>query len=188
MMEAEMQPLDEAVDHVRGASSGPVIVVYGDYQCPYSRVALRELERVERRSEKAVRVAFRHFPLTDNHPHALAAAGAAEAAALQRRFWDMHALLFHRQNALEDDYLRRYARKLGLDLARFDHDRTGPAVLARIQRDVDSGRATGQVTGTPTLFVGGVVHHGSYEATALLEALASQLQVASLDRARERCS
>ena len=178
-MDAEMQPLDEAVDHVRGGRTGPVIVVYGDYQCPASRVASRELERVEGRYEEAVRVAFRHFPLTHIHPHALAAAAAAEAAALQGQFWAMHALLFHRQNAFEDDYLRRYATKLGLDLSRFDRDRAAPAVHARIQRDVRSGRTTGQVTGTPTLFVDGVVHRGSYEAAALMEALAPRLPVAS---------
>ena len=174
-----MQPLDEAVDHVRGGRTGPAIVVYGDYQCPYSRLAARELERVERRCGEAVRVAFRHFPLAHIHPHALAAAAAAEAAAVQGQFWAMHALLFHRQNALEDDYLRRYATKLGLDVPRFDHDRTGPEVLARVQRDVQSGRTTGQVRGTPTLFVDGVVHRGSYKAAALMETLAARLPVAS---------
>ena len=76
-----------------------MIVVYSDYQCLYSRVALRELERVERRAAEAVRVAFRHFPLTAIHPHAMAAAAEAAAAALQDDFWAMHALLFHRQNA-----------------------------------------------------------------------------------------
>jgi protein-disulfide isomerase len=184
--ERVLPPLDEAVDHVRGGPDGPVIVVYSDYQCPYSRVALRELERVERRSEQPVRVAFRHFPLTAVHPHALAAAAAAEAAALQGEFWSMHALLFHRQNALEDDYLRRYASKLGLDLARFDRDRAGPAVLARVQRDVHSGRATGHVKGTPTLFVDGVVHRGGYEAAVLMETLA--LGRASGSQVTARCS
>ena len=172
-----MQPLEGAVDHVRGGRTGPVIVEYGDYQCPYSRLASRELERVERRSGGTVRLAFRHFPLTDIHPHALAAAAAAEAAALQDQFWAMHALLFHRQNALEDYYLRRYAAKLGLDLARFDRDRTGPVVLARVQRDMRSGLETGQVTGTPTIFIDGVVHRGSYRAAALLDALAPRLHV-----------
>ena len=98
-----MQPIDEAVDHVLGAPCGPVIAVYGDYQCPYSRRAFRELERVRRRSGEAVRIAFRHFPLTEIHPDALAAAAAAEAAALQGKFWEMHELLFHRQNALGED-------------------------------------------------------------------------------------
>ena len=74
-----------------------------------------------------IRFAFRHFPLDEIHPHALAAAAAAEAAALQDRFWDMHELLFHRQKALEDDDLRRYAAELGLDVARFDQDRSGAA-------------------------------------------------------------
>ena len=64
----------------------------------------------------------------------------------------MHALLFHRQNALTDDYLRRYAAKLGLDVARFDQDRTGRPVLERVRRDMRSGSAMEQVTGTPTLF------------------------------------
>ena len=151
-----------------------MIVVYSDYQCLYSRVALRELERVERRAAEAVRVAFRHFPLTAIHPHAMATAAAAEAAAaaLQDDFWAMHALLFHRQNALEDDYLRRYAAKVGLDIARFDRDRIGPAMLARVQRDIQSGLATGQVTATPRLFIDGVLHRGSYKADALLRALA----------------
>ena len=81
----------------------------------------------------------------------------------------MHELLFHRQKALEDDDLRRYAHDLELDLARFDVDRTSADVMARIRRDVDSGMASGEVRGTPTLFVDGTVHRGSYDATTLME-------------------
>jgi protein-disulfide isomerase len=103
--------------------------------------------------------------------HALAAAAAAEAAALQGRFWDMHELLFHRQHALEDDDLLRNAAQLEVDLARFDHDRTGAAVLDRIRRDIESGIASGEVLGTPTLFIDGVVHLGGYDAATLMEAL-----------------
>ena len=166
-----LEPLDDQVDHVRG-SAGRLIVEYGDYECPYSRQAFREIERVERGLGEGVRFAFRHFPLTRIHPHALAAAAAAEASALQDQFWPMHELLFHRQRALEDDDLRRYAAELELDIARFDQDRTGAGVLARIRRDVESGTASGQVQGTPTLFIDGVVHRGAYDAGALLEALA----------------
>jgi protein-disulfide isomerase len=169
---AAMEPVDGAVDHVRGGSAGHLIVEYGDYECPYSRGAFREIERVEGRLGEGVGFAFRHFPLTEIHPHALAAAAAAEAAALQDRFWDMHELLFHRQAALDDDDLRRYATELGLDVARFDAERSGDAVLLRIDRDVESGLATGQVRGTPTLFIDGVVHRGGYEAAVLMEALA----------------
>jgi protein-disulfide isomerase len=168
-----MEPLDDVVDHVRGAASGRLLVEYGDYECPYSRQAFREIERVERHLGDGVRFAFRHFPLTDIHPHALAAATAAEAAALQDRFWDMHALLFHRQAALEDDDLRAYAAELELDVARFDSDRTGAAALGRVRRDVESGIASGEVQGTPTLFIDGVVHRGGYDPATLLEALSS---------------
>jgi protein-disulfide isomerase len=166
-------PVDAEVDHVRGPAVGRLILEYGDYECPYSRRAFREIERVEQRLSGGIRFAFRHFPLTEIHPHALAAAAAAEAAALQDRFWDMHELLFHRQNALEDDDLRRYAAELELDVARFDRDRTGAAVLGRVHRDVQSGMASGEVRGTPTLFIDGVVHRGAYDAATLLEALAT---------------
>src|SRR3954462_13026878 len=133
--ETRMEPLDDAVDHVRGGSAGRLIVEYGDYECPYSRQAFREIERVESQLGDRVRFAFRHFPLTQIHPHALAASAAAEAAAAQGRFWEMHGLLFHRQKALEDADLRGYAAELGLDLERFGADRAGEGVLARIRRD-----------------------------------------------------
>jgi protein-disulfide isomerase len=167
-----LEPLDDAVDHVRGPSDGPLILEYGDYECPYSRRAFHEIERVEQEWGAGIRFAFRHFPLTGIHPHALAAAAAAEAAALQNRFWDMHELLFHRQKALEEDDLRRYAEELGLDLARFVRDRDGAGALARIRRDVESGTASGEVLGTPTLFINGVVYRGGYDAASLEEALA----------------
>jgi protein-disulfide isomerase len=167
-----VEPLDEAVDHVRGPTAGRLILEYGDYECPYSRQAFREIERVEQQMAGRIRFAFRHFPLEEIHPHAFAAAAAAEAAARQDRFWDMHELLFHRQQALEDDDLQRYAAQLELDVARFDHDRFGPDVLGRIRRDVESGAASGEVRGTPTLFIDGVVHRGGYDAATLLDALA----------------
>jgi protein-disulfide isomerase len=166
-----MEPLDDAVDHVRGPSAGRLIVEYGDYECPYSRRAFRAIEVVERRLSNGVRFAFRHFPLTEIHPHALAAAAAAEAAALQDRFWDMSELLFHRQTALEDDDLRRYAAELELDTPVFERDRTSAAVLRRVGRDIESGLASGEVTGTPTLFIDGVVHRGGHSAADLLDAL-----------------
>ena len=169
--EMVLAPLDEKVDHVRGAPSGRLIIEYGDYECPYSRQAFHAIEQVERQLGGTVRFAFRHFPLTSIHPHALAAAAAAEAAALQGRFWDMHELLFHRQKALEDGDLRGYVGQLGLDVAAFERDRISQAVLDRIRRDVDSGLATGQVLGTPTLFIDGAVHRGGYDPPTLLAAL-----------------
>ncbi len=164
--------LEDGIDHVRGPAAAPVILEYGDYECPYSRQAFREIERLERQRAGGVRFAFRHFPLTEIHPHAFSAATAAEAAALQGRFWEMHELLFHRQKALAEDDLHAYAEKIGLDVTRFERDRLSPEVRARIGRDVASGDASGEVNGTPTLFLDGVVHRASYDAATLLEALA----------------
>jgi protein-disulfide isomerase len=170
--ELTLAPLDEKVDHLRGSPTGHLIIEYGDYECPYSRQAFHAIEQVEPRLGGNMRFAFRHFPLTGIHPHALAAAAAAEAAALQGRFWDMHELLFHRQKALEDGDLIGYAARLGLDVAGFDRDRATSAVANRIRRDVDSGLASSQVLGTPTLFIDGVVQRRGYDPPTLLAALA----------------
>jgi protein-disulfide isomerase len=167
-----LAPVDQQIDHVRGSPAGRLIIEYGDYECPYSRQAFHAIELVEQQLGGNVRFAFRHFPLTGIHPHALAAASAAEAAARQGRFWDMHELLFHRQKALEDGDLLGYAAQLGLDVAAFDRDRASTAVAARIRRDVDSGMASGQVLGTPTLFIDGIVHRRGYDPPTLLAALA----------------
>ena len=158
-------------DHARGQTAGPLILEYGDYECPYSRQAFRAIEAVEQRLSGRVRFAFRHFPLVQIHPHAFGAAAAAEAAAIQDRFWAMHELLFDRQQALEEDDLGQYADELALDVARFDEDRVGPDVRRRIRRDVESGLASAVVRGTPTLFIDGVVYVGGYDAATLMEAL-----------------
>ena len=168
---AFLEPLEAGIDHVRGPDSAAVILEYGDYECPYSRRAFREIQRVEQAMKGGVRFAFRHYPLVQIHPHALAAAGAAEAASNQDRFWEMHETLFHRQKHLADSDLRRYARELGLDVARFDKDVSSSSVLSRVGRDVGSGRQSGEVHGTPTLFINGVVHRGDYDAATLIEAI-----------------
>src|SRR5579872_7568524 len=88
--EWDVEPLDETVDHVRGPVGTPLILVYGDYECPYTRAAYRNIERIETERSGGVRFAFRHFPLVAIHPHALTAALAAEAATTQGRFWELH--------------------------------------------------------------------------------------------------
>ncbi len=163
--------LQDGVDHVRGPAGARLIIEYGDYECPYSRQAYRTIERVEAELSGAVRFAFRHFPLTEIHPHALAASLAAEAAALQHRFWEMHDLLFHRQKALEDEDLRRCGVELELNVGRFDTDRRSEPVLDRVERDFRSGIESGEVLGTPTLFIDGVVYLGGYDADTLLKVL-----------------
>jgi len=166
-----MEALDPKVDHVRGGANGRALVEYGDYECPFSRQAYREIQRLEHELGDAMRFAFRHFPLTEIHPHAAGAAAAAEAAAIQGRFWDMHDHLYRHQHALEVEDLSRYAIDLGLDVERFDADRGAEAVLERVIRDFRSGMETGEVRGTPTLFIDGEVHLGSYDLDALREAM-----------------
>ena len=168
-MNSLLQPVDVRMDHVRG-DGGRVIVEYGDYECPYSRQAYRSIEQLATHGQR-IEFVFRHYPLTDIHPHALSAAHAAEAAALQGRFGEMHDLLYHNQHALEDADLRRYAADAGLDVDAFDRDRNGSAVAARVQRDVDGGNATGEVEGTPTVFIDGTVYRGELDARALAAAL-----------------
>ena len=111
-------------------------------------------------------VAFRHFPVKTSHPRAWAAACAAEAAALQGRFWEMHDRLFAAQGRLEDPHLWERARALGLDLELFDADRRGEAVAARVKRDFQSGVRAGVVT-TPALFVDGQRYAGRAATEAI---------------------
>lgn len=151
-------PLETNVDHVRGRDEAPLILVYGDFECPYTRVAYGKIARLERRGEP-LRFAFRHFPLTGIHSHALGAALAAEGAADQDLYWPMHDALFHRQKALEPDDLRRYASEIGMERPRFDADFLSAAHVARVLRDVRSGEAAG-VRGTPTIFIDGARYDG----------------------------
>ena len=172
-LQSVLEPLDQVVDHVRGPEGAKSILEYGDYECPYSRAAYRSIERVEAQLDGKMRFAFRHFPLTRIHPHALAASLAAEAASLQGLFWEMHDKLFHGQKALEDDDLRLYATALELDMKRFDEDRWSEPVVERIERDIRSAIASDEVFGTPTLFIDGVPHSGGYDEHTLLRVLES---------------
>lgn len=140
-------------DHRSGPSDRPLAIVYADYECPYC--AVLEGRLVDSGAQRI----FRHFPVRSKHPRAWAAACAAEAAALQGRFWEMHAALFADQGRLEDPHLWERAERLGLDVGRFDADRRSEAVLARVRRDFVSGLRAGVVT-TPTLFLDGAAHPG----------------------------
>jgi protein-disulfide isomerase len=165
-----VRPFDPARDHWRGGE-GAVILEYGDYECPYSRQAFRSIEQLQAQ-DPTLRFVFRHFPLTEIHPHALAAAGFAEAAAAQGLFWPMHELLFHRQKALGDDDLFAYAGEVGLDEARLHEDLERDELWQRIREDTTSALEAG-ARGTPTLFLNGRLHAGDYDHDALRAALDS---------------
>lgn len=159
-------PVDPKRDHLRGPRNAPVTVVeYGDFECPYcgkAEPAIRELLT----GSGEIRYAWRHLPLTDVHPHAQLAAEAAEAAAQQGAFWEMHDLLMGHQDALTPKDLLRYAGELGLDTERFARDLRTHAGAARVAEDVDSADLSG-VSGTPTFFVNGQRHYGAYDIAAL---------------------
>src|SRR6266850_268442 len=99
-----------ARDHIRGAAAAPITLLeFGDYECPYCGAAQSFVEAVRVRLGDRLRFVYRHFPLSGAHPHAERAAESAEAAGAQRRFWEMHDLLFANQDALDDDSLLVYA-------------------------------------------------------------------------------
>jgi protein-disulfide isomerase len=156
-------PVDSA-DHVRGGGDRQ-LVVYGDFECPYTAEAMRTIGRLVA-SGVAFELVFRHFPLRDIHPHAEAGAAASEAAARQGRFWEMHDLLFGDQRHLGGADLRLRAERLGLDLTRFESDVADPAIAARVERDVESGARSG-VDGTPSLFIDGSRYLGSRDPANL---------------------
>ena len=132
-------------DHSRGPRGGWPLIVYADFECPFCAALHERLQGVE------ARVVFRHFPVRSSHPRAWPAASAAEAAACQGRFWEMHDALFADPARLEDPHLWERARALGLDLARFDSDRRSDAVQERVKRDFRAGVRGGVVT-TPAAF------------------------------------
>ncbi len=163
-------PVDPARDHIRGPARAVVTVVeYGDFECPFcgqAEPAIRALLA----GHGDVRYVWRHLPLTDVHPSAQLAAEAAEAAADQDAFWQMHDLLLDRQGALTPKNLLGYADELGLDAGQFRDYLHRGAGAARIAEDVDSADLSG-VSGTPTFFINERRHYGAYDLGALSAAV-----------------
>jgi len=158
-------------DHVKGPENAPLTLVeYGDFQCPYCREAYPIVKQIQERLGARLRFGFRNFPLTRIHQFAQHAAEAAEAAAAQGAFWQMHDRLFERQFALEDENLLEYARDLGLDADRLGGELAAGTYRNRVRDDFMSGVKSG-VNGTPTFFINGVRHEGSYDVGTLLGAL-----------------
>jgi protein-disulfide isomerase len=167
-------PVDLDRDHVGGPEDGVVLLSYGDFECPYCRDAFPTLQTVLSRMGDQVAFAFRHFPVAAQHPHAEHAAQAAEAAAEQGRFWEMHDLLYQRQHALEDADLVGYAEALGLDAARVEEELREGRHAWRVLEDVESGQRSG-VQSTPALFIDGERYDGVYDVESLTWALESAL-------------
>jgi protein-disulfide isomerase len=172
-----MSGLRRAVDDrdwVRGAPEGAVTLLeYGDYECPFCARAFWERKKLERAPVIPFRFAFRHFPLSQLHPHATLAAEAAEAAGAQGKFWEMHDTLFRNQQNLTAQALLDYASELDLDLGRFETDLQQHRHVPKVRRDFFDGVRSG-VNGTPTFFIDGVRWNGPYTAEGLLAGLRGQ--------------
>src|SRR6202035_2178480 len=160
-MASKLTPQVSHRDHIQGPDTASVTLVeYGDYECPYCGEAFPIVRAIQKRLGKRLRYVFRHFPLTNAHPHAAPAAEAAEAAGAQGKFWEMHDTLFEHQDALMPDYLVFYAKQLGLDLIRFTTELARHVHAERVRQDLLSGMRAG-VHGTPTFFINGTRHEGS---------------------------
>ena len=157
--------VDVEHDHVRGDPDALVTVIeFGDFQCPHcgrAEPVVRELL-----TDAGVRYVWRHLPLPDVHPQAQLAAEAAEAAAAQGAFWEMHDLLLTHQDHLRLADLLRYAEELGLDPDRVHEDLKRRTHQSRVARDVESADLSG-VAGTPTFFVNGKRHYGAFDLASL---------------------
>ncbi len=158
-------------DHVQGPATAPVTLVeYGEYECPYCRAAVPIVQDLQQLLRDRLRFVFRHFPLTNLHPHAQHAAEAAEAAGAQGKFFEMHAYLFEHQDALEDDELLRHASEAGLDAGRFRRELETHVHAGRVREDFQSGLDSG-VRGTPTFYLDDVRYDWVVGVRQLLAAI-----------------
>ena len=168
------RPVDPARDHILGPVDAPLTLVeYGDFECPFCGRVTGVVDALRERFGDDLRYVFRHLPLADAHPHAVLAAEAAEAAAAQGAFWEMHDRLFTHADQLEPPDLLVHAAVLGLDVERFARELGTGVHGARIREDVASAEASG-ATSTPTFFVNGRRQVGRYDEEALAAALAGE--------------
>jgi protein-disulfide isomerase len=167
--------VDPQRDHVRGDASAKVTVVeYGDFECPNCKQAAPALKLMIEHFSPDVRLVYRHFPLVEVHPHALAAAEAAEAAGAQGEFWRMHDMLFAGTLEPTFDLVRHYAIELGLDISRFDHEARNDVFRPHIDAHIKSGKQSG-VRSTPGIFLNGSLYDVSFGYGGLYKAIQAQL-------------
>ena len=158
-------------DHRAGPEDASVTLVeYGDYECPHCGRAYPIVKRVQQALDGQLRFVFRNFPLGEIHPHAVRTAEAAEAAAAQGKFWEMHDVLYENQRALEDTHLLEYAEQLALDVSRVRRELQDSTYADRVRADFRSGVRSG-VNGTPTFFMNGERLDGPWDFEGLMKAI-----------------
>jgi protein-disulfide isomerase len=159
-------------DHTSGSATAPVTLLeYGNFECIYCGRVYPIIKQVQNLLGDNLRFVFRHFPTVQTHPHSLRTAEAAESAAAQQKFWQMHDELFSHQAALEDRDLSRYAKRIGLNLERFNHDMTEHSFLQQIDADYQRSLFDEHITGTPTLYLNDVRYTGAGDFEGLLHAI-----------------
>ncbi|HEX9140537.1 MAG TPA: DsbA family protein [Steroidobacteraceae bacterium] len=165
-----------ATDHVLGPEHAPLTVLeYGDFECPNCMQAAPAIKMILKRFENRIRFAYRHFPLEEIHPRALAAAEAAECAGAQGKFWQMHDLLFESIGKFSDDQLLAYAKRMALDMALFTAEMDDEVYRQRVREHQAGGRTSG-VRATPTFFINGKLFDVSYGIHTLADAVAAALK------------
>jgi protein-disulfide isomerase len=162
-------------DHVLGPEDAPVTLVeYGDYQCPACGAAYPMVKAIQKRLGAKLRFVFRNMPLNEIHPNAEMAAEAAEAAGAQGKFWEMHDALYEHQDQLGPDLVKALAKRLHLDVPRFEQDLGSRRFGDPVKRDFMGGVRSG-VNGTPTFFIDGVRYDGSLDEPSLEAGLRQRL-------------
>jgi protein-disulfide isomerase len=160
-----------ASDHFQGPGMAPLVLVeYGDYQCDQCGDAYGMIKKIQDDLGEQLKFVFRNLPMTTVHPDALSAALAAEAAALQCKFWPMHDLLFENQKELSDNHFEKLANRLNLDMNLFDAAVKKTKLKKRIEKEVEGAIRSG-VNGTPTFFVNGSRYQGDWSFAPLFNYL-----------------
>jgi protein-disulfide isomerase len=163
-------PVTES-DHALGPANAAVTLVeYGDYECPDCLNAFPIVQQLQEKFGDRMRFVFRHFPRNSIHPHAGVAAQAAEAAALQGKFWEMHEIIFRNQHRLGDVDFGNLALKVGAELYSFESAVQSKAVVQRVEQDYQGGQRS-NVRGTPTFFINGREYTGKKDFESLSAAV-----------------
>jgi len=168
---ANLKPPVNELDHIKGNPGAPAqLVEYGDFQCPHCSAAHPIIKEIEKHFSDKLCFIFRHFPLSESHPFAQAAAVASEAASNQGKFWETHDMIYENQENLSPATLLLIAGTLKLNMKVFQHDIQDQQLFEKVESNFESGILSG-VNGTPSFYINGFQHYGPYEYHALVNAI-----------------